>query len=120
MRADDVALAGVQSGQQCGRKTARRTETSAGRDVGHTGDLDAVVRADELESGAYDRMSDLAGSLDPFQLGIFDDVAGLEGLVQSDVNIFVDGRSDEKPVIVPVVGGKIGTAPTQSNAQWTA
>src|SRR6266404_1466799 len=57
MRADDVALAGVQSAKQCGRKTARRTKAGPGRDVRHAGDLDAVVRADELDGGADDRMS---------------------------------------------------------------
>src|SRR4029077_13506011 len=120
MRADDIALTRVQGAQQCGRKTARGTEAGPGRDVGHTGDLDAVVRADELDRGAHNRMSDVAGSLDPLKLGIFDDVTRLKGIVQGDVDIFVDCRGDEKPAMVPVVGGEVGAATAQGDAQRTA
>src|SRR6516162_2955354 len=81
MRADDVPLAGVQRTQQCGRKTARGTEAGAGRNIGHARDLYPVVTADEIERGAYDRMPDVSGPLDPFQLGILDDVARLKGPV---------------------------------------
>jgi hypothetical protein len=62
---------------------------------------------------AHNRMSDVADPLDPFQ-------AGLKGLVQSDVDILVDCRGDEKPAMVPVVGGEIGAAPAQCDAQRTA
>src|SRR6266404_7188391 len=119
MRADDVALAGVQRAKQCGCKTARGTEACPGRDVGHTGDLDAVVRADELDRSAHDRMSDVAGALDPLQLGIFDDVTRLKGVVQGDVDIFVDCRRDEKTAMVSVVGGEVSAATAQGDTQWT-
>ena len=76
-----------------------------------------MVRADELDGGAYDRMLDVVGSLDSFELGIFDDIAGLKGFVQGYVDIFVDCRGDEKPAMVTVVGGEVGAATTQCDAQ---
>jgi hypothetical protein len=39
-------------------------------------------------------VSDVPDPLDPFQLGILDDVTGLKTLVDSDVDIFIDCRAD--------------------------
>jgi hypothetical protein len=67
-----------------------------------------------------DRMSDIAGPVHPFQFGVFDDVTGLKGFVQCDVDIFVDYRGDEKSAVVPVIGGEVGAATPQCDAQRIA
>jgi len=41
----------------------------------------------------------------------------LKGFVQGYVDIFVDCRGDEKPAMVTVVGGEVGAATTQCDAQ---
>ena len=55
-------------------------------------------------------MSDFARPLDPFQFGIFYNVTGLKGLVQSNVDVLVDCCGYQKPAVVPIVGRKVGAA----------
>ena len=38
-------------------------------------------------------MSDVAGALDPFKLGIIEDVTGPKGLVEGNIDIFIDAAA---------------------------
>ena len=56
---------------------------------------------------------------DTLKLGIFDNQLRSERLMKCDHNVLIDGRRDQKSAMFVVVGGQIGAAPAQSDAQRT-
>ena len=57
----------------------------------------------ELDRLADDRVLDVLDIGDALELRILDEVLRLEGLVQRDVDVLVDGRRDEEAAVFAIV-----------------
>jgi hypothetical protein len=78
----------MQRAQQSGREAARGSHPGAGRDIGQADDFKVWPGYScQLQSFADDGMLNLLDAIDCFELGILDDDAGTEILVDSDVNV---------------------------------
>jgi len=69
-------------------------------------------RADigHAQSFAHDRVLHLIDGLHLFQLRILDEQFLAEGLVEGDVNVFVDGCRNDETSMLAVVRGQVGAA----------
>jgi hypothetical protein len=119
---NQVLLPGVQRAQQGHRETTGRTQTRAGRDVGHADDFQVRLRAnvDHTQGFAYNRVLHLVHGLDQFHLRILHQQFLAERLVQRDVDVFVDGRGDDEAGVFAVVRWQVRAAAAERNAQWSA
>ena len=66
---------------------------------------------------ADDAVLDLVDRIDVLDLGIFQIDAGLERLDHADIDVFVDRRRDQKSLMLAVIGGEIGAAAAEADAQ---
>ena len=62
-------------------------------------------------------MADRIHGFHIFKAGILEDQFIDEGAMQRDVDIFVDGRGNEKAAIFLVIRGEVCPAPAKRNAQ---
>src|SRR5262245_47050114 len=84
------------------------------------GDLEPVpIDAHQLECLADDRMLELARLRHSFDLRVLDDQILNERLVQSDVDVAIDSRSQAQPRVVLVIIREVRTAATQRDPQRT-
>ena len=118
---DEVLIQRMQRAQQGDRETAGRTQASPGGNIGKADDLQ-VRRAhgDHAQGFADDGVLDLVHGLHYFGGGILDEVLRLEGLVERDVDVFIDGGGEDEAPVFAVVGGKVGATASQGNAQRAA
>jgi hypothetical protein len=65
-------------------------------------------------------MFDLLHRLDQLGFGVLDDELLLEGIVQGDVDVFVNGRGDHEAGMLAVVRRQVGAAASEGNAQRAA
>jgi hypothetical protein len=92
----------------------------AGGDVGHAGDFQVRVG----DAGHAQRFADngvlhLCHVADLLHLRVLDDQPRLESLVERDVDVLVDGGSDQKTAVFLVIRRQVGPTATQADAQWT-
>jgi hypothetical protein len=119
---DRILLPGMQRAQQGHRETARRAQARAGRNVRHAHDFQIRPRTHvhQAQGFAHDGVLDLVHGLDQFHLRILDDQLLAEGLVQRDVDVFIDGRRDDEAAMLAIVRGQVGASASQRDAQWRA
>ena len=120
-RAHDVLFVSVQRFQQRRGETAGRTESAAGGDVGHRGDLQrAPVHLQKRARFTHDRMLQPARVLHTLKPRVFHDEVVHEGFVERDIDILVDRRGDEEPAMLLVVGREIRAAAAERDPEWRA
>src|SRR6185503_2177654 len=111
-------LVGVQGLEERGREAPRGPEARARRDVRHAGQLQVgSLDAQQGQGLPDDRMAQLGRGPDALQARVLDDQLRDEGLVQRDVHVPVDGGGDQEPRVLAVVGGQVGAAAPQGDAQ---
>ena len=121
LRVHQVFVQGMEGFQQSGGKAARRAKSRPRRNVRHAGDLQAGgADVRKLQRFSDDRVLNFLHRLDPFHLGVLDDELIDDRLVQGDVNVLIDGASDDEPAVFAVIGRQIGSASAQRNAQGAA
>ena len=92
-------------------KLPRRAQAGAGGDIGHGRDFDiALLELEHPQHLADDRVLHLARLRDSFDMGIANDDLVDECPVDRDVDGLVDGRRDQEPAELPVVGRQIRPA----------
>ncbi len=92
-------------------EAARRSESGAGWNVRHAGNLQiAFLDSSQLESFPDDRMLDLIDRRCFLELRILEEKTIDEAAMNVDVNILVDRRRDEKTAMARRVGRKISAA----------
>ena len=105
-RMDKVLLESVQSLEKRRGKASRRSESSAGRDVGHARTFQVpLLDANQSNGFANDGMFYVINGRCFFEMGVFQQKVLNEALVNIDVNIFVDCRGNEKAAVLTLVGG---------------
>ena len=120
-RVNQRAAVGVERAQERSGEAARGTEASAGGDVGKGGDLDLRLAEIELAQRlADDAMANRVDGLDVLDLGVLQVDAGGERLDDGDVDVFVDRRGDEEPLVLAIVRGEVGAAAAEGYAKRAA
>jgi hypothetical protein len=108
----------MKGAQQRRGETAGRAEASARWNIGKRGDLD--LRRAEVELSqrlADDPVTHRIDRLDMLDLGIFEVDARRERLDDRDVDVLVDRRRDEEPLMFAVVRRQVGSATAERDAQ---
>ena len=117
-RMHQVPLVGVQRLEQGSGEAARRPQARAGGNVRHRGQFQRLpAQSHQGEGFADDRVLQLGRLRHPFQLGILDDEVRHEGLMQGDINIFINGGGNEKAAVPLVVRRQVGAPAAQGDAQ---
>ena len=118
VRQDRAAAMRVERLHERGRETAGRAEAGAGGDVGERGDLDLRRAEVEHPDGlADDRMLDVVGTLDVFELRVLEEDAADERPHHGDVDVLVDRRGDEEAAVLAVVRAEVGAAAAERDPQ---
>ena len=115
---NEILIQRVQGAQQGDGEAAGGAEPGAGGNVGHADDFQ-VGRGHrhQPEGLADDGVLDLVDGLHHFGGRILDEVFGLEGLVERDVDVLIDGGGEDEASVLAVVGGKVGAASSEGDAQ---
>ena len=94
----------MQSLEQRRGKASRGSQARAGRNVRHAGDFEVkLFDSHQLQGFAEDGMLDLVDFFDVLELGILDDQLSREGLVNCDVDLFVERGGDQKAFVLKVI-----------------
>ena len=73
--------------------------------------------ADVFAAGLRPSVLDFLDGADALQFGILEDDLRHEGLVQRDIDVFINRRGDEKAAVLTVIGGEIGSAAADGETQ---
>ena len=96
--------------QGCG-EAPRGAQAGAGRDVGHAGNFQTCgIGGDQLEGFANERMLDLADFVHFLKLRVFQKDLGDEPIVNGDIDIAINGRSDQKATVLLIIAGQVGAS----------
>ena len=99
-------------------KLPEEPEPGAGRDIGQRRDLDLRgLAGEQSQRFAHDPVLDFVERIDVLDLGIFQIDARLERLDDADIDIFVDRRRDQESLMFTIIGGEIGAAAAEADAQ---
>ena len=88
--------------------------------VGHRGDLQRLAAPVADQRLAQDRVADLARVVDLLELRVLQPVAALEDRVREHVDVLVDRPADQEAAVLAVVGGQVGAAAAERDAQRRA
>jgi len=115
---NEIFFVRVQRLEQGGGKTAGRTEAGAGGNIRHGSQFQPVsVHADHRKGFADDRMFQPGRVRHAFQLRILHDQIRHERVVQGDIDVFVNGRRDEKSAELFVIRRQIRAAAAERDAK---
>ena len=90
-------------------------------DIGHARNLQGVmVNACHLYRFPDDRVFEAVQVLDSLHLGVLDDKIFDECLVDSDIDVLVDGGGDEETLMVGVIRGQVGATAAERNSERAA
>ena len=119
MLPSQLALIGVNRAQETDSEGARRTKPSACRDIRKADDFEGT-QAMKLNGFPNDWMLQLAGVGDSLLRRITDNVFAGESLVDTDIDIFVDGSRNKSAAESLIVRRKVGSSTTDRNTQGGA
>jgi len=103
---------GYKASEEPNGETARTSETSSRRDIGHGGDFDAWFRVGTAKTFTDDGVADLIEGADPLVLRIFEAVNRVVDRVDRDVGVKVDRGVD-----AVTTRAEVGTTTSQSDAE---
>ena len=106
--------------QQADGEGAGGAHPGPGGDVGHRGDLQRLAVPVADQRLAQDRVADLARVVDLLELRVLEPVAALEDRVREHVDVLVDRPADQEAAVLAVVGGQVGPAAAERDAQRRA
>ena len=116
-----AALVGVQGVEQADREGAGGAEAgAAGRDVGHRGDLDAALDAQQAQRLAHQRVLDVRRAGDLLGARVADPHRRVELAADGDVDRLVDRRGEHRAAVAAIVGRQVGAAAEEADPQRRA
>ena len=111
-RLEDL-LVGIEAVQEPHGEAPRRPEPRRRRNVRKRDDLYPVLEPEVEESLSHDGVLDLLRRLDYLCPCVANANTRLETVVDDDVHVAVQGARDEEAAVLPVVGRKVGAAPSE-------
>ncbi len=118
---DGFAPPCVERVEKTDQEGAGGTESGAGGDIGDADDFEGRRRAVGADGLAYQGVADLVAGIGMFGFRILKEISGQKAAIDGDVDVFIDGRGNDKasPVLL-VIGREVSATAANGDTQGCA